>query len=79
MTIGYSGVVNQANTSSGYALGVSAANSGQLVGTGVAGPGVADDFSGVTPPGIPYYILMETSGYLVQEVGTAPNNRFQLE
>lgn len=79
MTIGYSGVANQANTSSSYALGVSAANTGTLVGVGVAGPGVVDDFSGVIPVGTPYFILLETSGYLTQEVGTAPNNRFQLE
>ena len=79
MTIGYSGVANEANTSSGYALGVSAANTGKLVGLGTSGPAVADTFSGVIPSGVAYFILLETSGYLVQETGTAPNNRFELE
>jgi hypothetical protein len=78
MTVGYSGVSNQANTSSGYALGVSAANTSTLVGLGVSGPSVIDDFAGVIPPS-GSFIILETSGYLVQEVGTAPNNRFELE
>jgi hypothetical protein len=77
MTLGYAGVSNQANTSSGYALNVSAANSGTLVGVGVSGTGVVDDFSGVIPTG--GFIILEVSGYLVQEIGTAPNNRFELE
>ena len=79
MTLGYSGVANEANTSSGYALGVSAANTGKLVGVGVAGPSVSDTYSGVIPSGVAYFILLETSGYLVQETGIAPNNRFELE
>lgn len=77
MTLGYAGVSNQANTSSGYALNVSAANSGTLVGVNVGGAGVIDDFSGVTPTG--GFIILEVTGYLVQEIGTAPNNRFELE
>ena len=40
MTLGYEGVSNQANTSSGYALNVSAANSAQLVGSNVGSGGV---------------------------------------
>ena len=77
MTVGYSGVSNQANTSSGYALNVSAANTGSLVGVGVSGPSVVDSFSG----GIPTdgFIILEVSGYLVQEVGAGPDNRFDLE
>lgn len=79
MTIGYEGVSNQANTSSGYALNVSAANSAQLVGSNVGGVGVIDDFSGVLPPSGPGFILLEDDSYLVQEVGEAPSNRFELE
>jgi hypothetical protein len=79
MTLGYEGVSNQANTSSGYALNVSAANSGQLVGVGVSGTGIADDFSGVVPPSGQSFILLEDDSYLIQEVGVAPNNRFELE
>ena len=78
MTLGYAGVSNQANTSSGYALNVSAANSGTLVGVEVSGTGIVDDFSGVVPPA-GSFIILEVSGYLVQEVGTAPTNRFELE
>jgi hypothetical protein len=78
MTVGYSGVSNQANTTAGYALGVSAANVGTQVGFGVSGTGVVDDYSGFVPS-VPYYLLLETSGYLVQETGASPNNRFELE
>jgi hypothetical protein len=80
MTLGYAGISNQANTSSGYALNVSAANSGTLVGVGVSGTGIVDDFSGVVPPPpAGGFIVLEVSGYLVQEVGTTPTNRFELE
>lgn len=79
MTLGYEGVSNQANTSSGYALNVSAANSDQLVGSNVGSGGVIDDFSGVVPPSGQSFILLEDNSYLIQEVGVAPNNRFELE
>lgn len=66
--VGYSGVADQANTSDGFAQGVGAANVpitdgfGENVGDG----GVVDLYHN----GIPvttYYILMESSGYVLQE------------
>lgn len=44
--------------------------------------GITSLFSGskdVPTPPSGNFIILETSGYLVQEVGTAPNNRFELE
>jgi hypothetical protein len=49
------------------------------VGIGVSGAGVVDDFSGVVPPSGQSFILLEDNSYLIQEVGVAPNNRFELE
>jgi len=66
--VGYSGVANQAPTTPGCAIGVVAdANNGY--GDDVGGSGVVDTYSCLVPP-TPvtyYYILMENSGYVLQE------------
>lgn len=44
--------------------------------------GIASLFSGskdAPAPSTGSFIVLETSGYIVQEIGTAPNNRFELE
>jgi hypothetical protein len=66
--IGYTGVANQAQTTPGCALGVVAdANNGY--GDDVGGDGVVDTYSCLVPPVPPEtcYILMENSGYVLQE------------
>ena len=66
--IGYTGVANQAQTTPGCALGVVAdANNGY--GDDVGGGGVVDTYSCLVPPVPPEtcYILMENSGYVLQE------------
>jgi len=66
--VGYSGVANQAQTTPGCALGVVAdANNGY--GNDDGGSGVVDTFSCLVPPVPPAtcFILMETSGYVLQE------------
>lgn len=73
-----SGVANFANTTAGYASAVSASNAGQDVGLGVGGEGMVCDYSGVGPITISF-ILLEDGYYMVQEVGIAPDNRFELE
>lgn len=66
--VGYTGVANQANTTDGFALGVGASNDpiesgyGENVGDG----GVVDLYHS-TPPISKFYILMESSGYVLQE------------
>lgn len=66
--VGYSGVANQAPTTPGCALGVVAdANNGY--GDDVGGTGVVDTYSCLVPPPpvVHYFILMESSGYVLQE------------
>ena len=66
--IGYTGVANQAQTTPGCALGVVAdANNGY--GDDAGGAGVVDTYSCVAPPPPPAtcFILMESSGYVLQE------------
>ena len=69
--VGYTGVVNQANTTDGFALGVGAFNdptettAGENVGDG----GVVDLYHSITPP-VKSYILMQSSGYVLQESGS---------
>ena len=66
--VGYSGVANQASTTPGCAIRVVAdANNGY--GDDVGGSGVVDTYSCLVPPVPPEscYILMETSGYVLQE------------
>lgn len=66
--VGYTNVANQANTTDGFALGVGASNDpiesgfGENVGDG----GVVDLYHN-GPPVTKYYILMESSGYVLQE------------
>ena len=64
--VGYTGVANQANTSDGFALNVSAANVvGATPGDDVGDNGVVDLYGGSSR--VKYYILMESSGYVLQE------------
>jgi hypothetical protein len=66
--VGYTGVANQAATTPGCAIRVVAdANNGY--GDDVGGSGVVDTYSCLVPPVPPAscYILMETSGYVLQE------------
>ena len=69
--VGYTGVANQAPTTPGCALGVVAdANNGY--GDDVGGAGVVDTYSCLIPPTPPTtcFILMESSGYVLQEDGS---------
>lgn len=66
--VGYSGVANQVQTTPGCALNVVAdASSGY--GEDLGGGGVVDTYSCVAPPVPPVtcFILMENSGYVLQE------------
>jgi len=66
--VGYSGVVNQANTSDGFALGIGAQNviGGTDFGLDVGDNGVVDVYGAL--PTTTFYILDETSpGYVLQE------------
>ena len=64
--VGYTGVANQANTSDGFALHTSAANVvGATAGDDVGDNGVVDLYGGAAR--IKYYILMESTGYVLQE------------
>lgn len=67
--VGYTGVANQANTSDGFALGVSAANViGSTPGDDVGDNGVVDRYG--TANGVKYYIADEVNpGYVLQETG----------
>lgn len=69
MPISSAGVSNYANVTSGTALGVSAEDAGDVSGAGVT----------VLYSGAGGFLLLESGDYLVQEIGTAPNNRFELE
>lgn len=66
--VGYTGVANQANTSDGFAQGVGAANVPLTDGWGenVGDTGVVDLYDNGTPIARSY-ILMESSGYVLQE------------
>lgn len=69
--VGYTGVANQAQTTPGCALNVNAdTNNGY--GDDVSGSGVVDTYSCLVPPVPPIscYILMEDSGYVLQEDGS---------
>ncbi len=62
----YDGVANLANTSDGFALHASAANVvGSTPGEDVGDHGVVDLYGGT--PTTTFYILMENSGYVLQE------------
>jgi hypothetical protein len=66
--VGYSGVADLANTSDGFAIQTVAKNDPDNVGFGddVGDGGVVDLYYSATPVVI-YYILMENSGYVLQE------------
>lgn len=69
--VGYTGVANLAQTAPGCALGVTAdAENGY--GEDVGGSGVVDTYSCLVPPVPPAtcFILMENSGYVLQEDGS---------
>lgn len=71
--VGYSYVNNQANTSSGFADGTAAENVPSTgYGEDVGDTGVVDLYQdGNPPPPDPKsYILMESSGYILQEDGS---------
>jgi hypothetical protein len=66
--VGWSGVANQAQTTPGCALNVVAdASSGY--GQDLGGSGVVDTYSCLVPPTPPTtcFILMESTGYVLQE------------
>ena len=68
--VGYSGVADQANTTDGFALGTGAINApaADTYGLDVGAEGVVDLYHPfVPPPSTPYFILMENSGYILQE------------
>lgn len=74
--VGYSGVANQAQTTPGCALYVTAdASTGY--GEDLGGAGVVDTYSCLVPPVPPAtcFILMENSGYVLQE----DSSKIQLE
>jgi len=65
--VGYDGVANLANTTDGFALHTSAANVvGSTPGEDVGDNGVVDLYGGASPV-TTFYILMENSGYVLQE------------
>jgi hypothetical protein len=66
--VGYTGVANLANTSPGTADGV-VANAYNGFGDDVGDHGVVDLYASPVPV-TKYYILMETSGYILQEDGS---------
>ena len=64
--VGYTGVADQANTTDGFAGQTSAVNAvGAGIGEDVGDDGVVDLY-GVAPV-VTFYILMETTGYVLQE------------
>lgn len=67
--VGYTGVANLANTSNGFAVGV-VANNVDSYGDDVGDHGVVDLYAAVVPPVVNYFILMENSGYVLQEDGS---------
>lgn len=65
--VGYDGVANLANTTDGFALHTSAANVvGSTPGEDVGDNGVVDLYGGASPV-TTFFILMENSGYVLQE------------
>ena len=75
--VGFSGVANQANTTDGFALGVGAQNNPAAVnefGLDVGDGGVVDLYHNGTPV-IRSFILMENSGYVLEE----DSQKIQLE
>jgi hypothetical protein len=67
--VGYTGVANQANTSDGFASEANAQNPPTLTnqwGLYVGDTGVVDLYHNGTPP-VTFYILMESTGYVLQE------------
>lgn len=75
--VGFSGVANQANTTDGFALGVGAQNSPAAVnqfGLDVGDGGVVDLYHNGSPVTLSF-ILMENSGYVLEENST----KIQLE
>ena len=75
--VGFSGVANQANTTDGFALGVGAQNDPAATnqfGLDVGDGGVVDLYHNGSP--VVYgFILMEDSGYVLQE----DSSKIQLE
>jgi hypothetical protein len=67
--VGYTGVANLANTSNGFAIGV-VANNVDSYGDDVGDHGVVDLYAPYAPPATNYFILMENSGYVLQEDGS---------
>ena len=66
--VGYDGVANLANTTDGFALHTSAANVvGSTAGEDVGDNGVVDLYGGASPTPTIFYLLMENSGYVLQE------------
>ena len=74
--VGYTGVANQAQTTPGCATGV-VADANSDYGNDDGGSGVVDTYSCLVPPVPPAtcFILMENSGYVLQEDGS----KIQLE
>ena len=66
--VGYTGVANLANTSPGTAISV-VANAYNGFGDDVGDHGVVDLY-GSPVPVTKYYILMESTGYVLQEDGS---------
>jgi hypothetical protein len=67
--VGYTGVANLANTSNGTAISV-VANNVNSFGDDVGDHGVVDLYAPYVPPAVNYFILMESSGYVLQEDGS---------
>ena len=70
--VGYTGVANQANTSDGFASEVNAQNPPTLTnqwGLYVGDTGVVDLYHNAVGP-TTSYILMESTGYVLQEDGS---------
>jgi len=75
--VGYTGVANQANTSDGFANDVNAQNPPTATnawGLYTGDTGVVDLYHNGTPV-VDFYILMENSGYVLEE----DSSKIQLE
>jgi len=75
--VGYTGVANQANTTNGFALGTGAQNDPAAVnqfGLDVGDGGTVDLYGGAVPP-VNSFILMENSGYVLEQ----DDSKIQLE
>jgi hypothetical protein len=74
--VGFSGVANQANTTDGFALGVGARNdpAETTFGDNVGDSGVVDLYDNGAPV-VNSYILMENSGYVLEQ----DDSKIQLE